>query len=173
MAPPTNNKPPIGKRPLESYEHNHIMTREKKVIADELQREHKRANDLVQELKKLQTKITELGNKTTTVAPSSEKDNEAKTRLNGVLEAVIQKLSEVKFTEAEKLFLPTKVDVQLYGETNVDDTTDDSMQTGNIMEEDRKTYKLDPNTKTFSGSNGERLSQWLFIVNEAFTAINV
>ena len=68
MAPPTGNKPPISKRPLESYEHNHIMTREKKVIADELQREHKRANDLVQELKKLQTKVSELGNKTTTVA---------------------------------------------------------------------------------------------------------
>ena len=172
MAPPTGNKPPISKRPLESYEHNHIMTREKKVIADELQREHKRANDLVQELKKLQTKVSELGNKTTTVAPSSEKDNDAKTRLNGVLEAVIQKLSEVKFTEAEKLFLPAKVDVLLYGETNVDDNTDESMQIEN-SNEDRKTYKLDPNTKTFSGSPGERLSQWLFIIHEAFTAINV
>jgi hypothetical protein len=51
MAPSTGKKPPICKRPLESYEHNHIMTREKKVIADELQREHKIANDLVQELK--------------------------------------------------------------------------------------------------------------------------
>ena len=102
MAP----KPPIGKRPLESYEHDHIMTREKKVIADELQREHKRANDLVQELKKFQAKVTELSTKTTTLAPPSEKDSDAKTRLNGVLESVVQKIGEIKFTDVENVGRP-------------------------------------------------------------------
>jgi uncharacterized protein YlxW (UPF0749 family) len=68
---PGGNKPPIGKRPLESYEHNHIMSREKKVISDELQREHKRANDLVQEIKKLQGQIAEVTSKTLTVASTS------------------------------------------------------------------------------------------------------
>ena len=36
-----------------------------------------------------------------------------------------------------------------------------------------KSYKLDPNTKTFSGNPGEKLAPWLFIIKDAFTAINV
>jgi hypothetical protein len=80
------------------------MSREKKVISDELQREHKRANDLVQEIKKLKGQKAEVTSKTLTVASTSEKDSDAKTRLTGVLEAVVQKIGEIKFTEVEKLF---------------------------------------------------------------------
>ena len=36
-----------------------------------------------------------------------------------------------------------------------------------------KSSRLDSNTKPFSGNPGERVSQWLFIINDAFTAQNV
>jgi hypothetical protein len=36
-----------------------------------------------------------------------------------------------------------------------------------------KAYKLDPNTRSFTGASGEKLSQWLFLIDNAFLALNI
>jgi len=49
MAP----KPVVSKQPIEQYDANHIMSREKRVITDELLREHKRAESLAKAIEQI------------------------------------------------------------------------------------------------------------------------
>ena len=100
---------PISKRPLESYDYDHVMSREKKIIVEELISEYNRAQKLVDEVRTLQHKIVAVGQATKSEAPQgkTETEKESVTRLNQVVNSVVEKLGQVKFTEIELLYEPS------------------------------------------------------------------
>ena len=176
MAP----KPGVSKQPIEQYDANHIMSREKKVITDELLREHKRAENLAKAIEQITKTFGEIDTIVKKPVTEMEQDGVAKLRLNKNVTEMMEKINGLKINDLKGLLEPSKVtsgasDDDLI-DTNVNEEQNSHKDELEVKLNDKyetKTYKLDPNTKVFSGSSGERLSQWIFIINDAFTSINV
>jgi hypothetical protein len=83
---------------------------------------------------------------------------------------VDNKLNEINFKSFDTYLLP---DTSSNTQTQSQGHDEDEDKYENIIQTAPKSYKLDSNTKVFTGAPGERLSQWLFIINDAFTSINV
>lgn len=175
MAP----KPVVSKQPIEQYDANHIMSREKKVITDELLREHKRAEKLAKAIEQITKTFGEIDTIVKKPVTDMEQDSVAKLRLNKNVTEMMEKINGLKINDLKGLLEPSKVTSGASDDDLIDPNVNE--ETNNLNEEEvklndkyeTKTYKLDPNTKVFSGSSGERLSQWIFIINDAFTSINV
>ncbi len=154
--------------PITSEEAN---ARNKDIVVKELLKEHKRAEDLVKRINELNASIGILTTEVKTQpASQQESETQAKERLEKVVKKLAQTISEIKIIE-EKSNEEKSNEREPKNEANTsiivkEDETDEEFHKV-------RTFKLDPNTKVFSGSPGERLSQWLFIINEAFTTINV
>ena len=172
MAPA---KVPTSKQPIEQYNETHIMSREKKIITDELLREHKRAESLAKAVENIIKVMGEVDVISKREGSKEESMEVGKLRLGKDVTDIMNKLNSIKFDKIRPLFEPA---VAIITDDDLDDTTDkkenDDGQDNKRMDRiETKTYKLDPNTKVFTGSSGERLSQWIFIINDAFTSINV
>ena len=172
MAPA---KVPTSKQPIEQYNETHIMSREKKIITDELLREHKRAESLAKAVENIIKVMGEVDVISKREGSKEESLEVGKLRLGKDVTDIMNKLNSIKFDKIRPLFEPA---VAIITDDDLDDTTDkkenDDGQDSKRMDRiETKTYKLDPNTKVFPGSSGERLSQWIFIINDAFTSINV
>ena len=67
-----------GNKPLENFTLDHIISRNKEIIANELIAESKRANDLSQACRNLQQKNIAVGTETKSTAPEEEQPNDTK-----------------------------------------------------------------------------------------------
>jgi hypothetical protein len=170
----------VSKKAIEQYDADHIMSREKKIITDELIREHKRAESLAKAIENITKTFGELDTIVRKPVTDLEQDSVAKIRLNKNVEDMMAKINGLKINDLKGLLAPNKVTSGASDDDLIE--TNDNEEHNNPREElevklndrtETKTYKLDPNTKVFSGSSGERLSQWIFIINDAFTSINV
>ncbi len=165
-----------NRQPIEKFEANAIRGKHKDVITATLLNEHKRANDLANRLKTIYAEIDTASTAGKTQPPSTDEQSaDAKVRLQAALKAVLDKLKLINISDLTLMTANTSLDgVQIVEDNRSADSnknnTDLSTDTPNNV---TKSYKLDSNTKTFSGNPGERLSHWLFIINDAFVALNV
>jgi len=161
--------------PITVYTEQEIDKRYKKIIINELIREHERAQKLVLSLNEVKTKIQELKNLGSN-AKEGETDKETVNRLSTFLLTVNDKFKTVSdsFTAYTKLCNPERV-VETVDETDNDNIKQESQAQAKVesVQTEIKAYKLDPNTRSFSGASGEKLSQWLFLIDNAFLAQNI
>ena len=161
------NKQPI---PEDSYNNfKEIDKSNKGIVINTLIAEHNRAEKLANEVLKVNNELKEVIASCNTTAPDSELADNAKKRLETTLASVQSKLSKINLKDAEKYFKPKLTSVHEEALRNDSNEHEESSQ----AKAGHKSYKLDSNTKTFTGAPGERLSQWLFIIDEAFTAQGV
>ena len=151
------------------------MSREKKIITDELLREHKRAESLAKAVENIIKVIGEVDVISKREGSKDETVEVGKLRLGKDVTDIMNKLNSIKFDKIKPLFEPavatiTDDDLEEATDKKENDDGQDSKRMDRI---ETKTYKLDPNTKVFTGYSGELLSQWIFIINDAFTSINV
>jgi hypothetical protein len=148
-----------SKKAIEQYEADHIMTREKKIITDELLREHKRAENLAKAIEHITKTFGEIDVIVKRPVSEIETDQVAKLSLNKDVTDMLAKINGLKIKELDVLLKPSNVTFE---------STDDDLGDSNVNEEQNspkeeiefksnekthtKTYKLDPNTKVFSGS---------------------
>jgi hypothetical protein len=158
----------ISKRPIEQYDYDHIFTREKKIITEELIREHKRAEKLAKGIlahKKVFDEIKTISEKT---GATGETGGVGKLRLGKDVTDIMGKINGLNIGKLDEFLVPNQI------QSSDDDSSEANTEEKKSNVHEKKTFKLDPNTRTFSGASGDgRLSQWIFIINEAFTAINL
>ena len=161
MAPA---KVPTSKQPIEQYNETH-MSREKKIITDELLREHKRAESLAKAVENIIKVIGEVDVISKKEGSKDETVEVGKLRLGKDVTDIMNKLNSIKFDKIKPLFEPA---VSTITDDDLEETTDkkendDGQDNKRKDRIETKTYNLDPNTKVFTGSSGERRSQWIFI----------
>ena len=154
--------------PITNFSKDEINKRYAEVVAETLYSEHDRAERLVEALKHIESSWKRINDAANSKGSTNEEVAAAKHRLETALEKIKDCMDEINFTQYNKLKKAETVIVDL---TQVDEQSDMEKKKEELKVP--KSYKLDSNTKTFSGLPGERLSQWLFIVNEAFKAQNV
>ena len=159
MAPkPTS----IGKKAIEQYDADHIMTREKKVITDELIREHKRAEHLAKAIENITKIFAELDGIAKKPGAEIETDSVAKLRLSKDVTDIMAKVHGLKISELKGLLDPKKVTILASDddltETNVNEEQNNPKDDKEIKSNEKtetKTYKFDPNTKVLSGKKNK------------------
>ena len=152
-----------SRQPIDKFEEKIVKT---------LLNEHQRAENLAKRLKDIYNDIDQASTagKTTPTGIDETADN-AKTRLNNALKSVLDKLKAINISDVTNMVANTSIDdLGISDETN---SNENKEKINDASNNSIKSYKLDSNTKTFSGNPGERLSHWLFIINDAFTAQNV
>ena len=161
--------------PISVYTEQEIDKRYKKIIINELIREHERAQKLASSLNDIKSKILEVSN-LSSKAKEGETDKETVLRLSTFLHTVNDKFKTVSdsFAAFNKYCNPERVEETVeemdYDNIKLDHQTQVKVEP---IQTDVKSYKLDPNTRSFSGASGEKLSQWLFLINNAFLAQNI
>ena len=152
----------VGKKAIEQYDADHIMTREKKIITDELLREHKRAENLAKAIENITKTFGEIDAIVKKPISEIETDQVAKLRLNKDVTDMMAKINGLKINDLKGLLEPNKITLGTSDDdlvdTNVNEEPNSHKEEIKLYEKtETKTYKLDPNTKVFSESYGERL----------------
>jgi hypothetical protein len=162
--------------PITVYTYQEIDNRYKKIIINELIREHDRAQKLVSSLQDLKNQILGVANLKSDAKQGENKDDTI-TRLTTFLHTIKEKFTNIgeSFTTYSKYCDPEVVEENVE-EMDYDNIKSELQPTQVKMESiptEVKAYKLDPNTRSFSGASGEKLSQWLFLIDNAFLAQNI
>ncbi len=161
-----SNKKGKAYQPIDKFDDfEDCKLRVKEILVPTLQKEHERANNLAIRVQGLNEKIKEATNACGTSAVSGESQEEANKRLVKVLKDVVEKLKAINISNQEGFTADTSIETEISANLENEETLTEHPQS--------KGYKLDSNTKSFSGLPGEKLSQWLFIINNAFTAQNI
>jgi hemerythrin-like domain-containing protein len=162
--------------PITMYTYQEIDNRYKKIIINELIREHDRAQKLVSSLLDLKNQILGVANLKSDAKQGENKD-ETITRLTTFLHTIKEKFTNIgeSFTTYSKYCDPEVVEENVE-EMDYDNVKSEPQPTQVKMDSiptEVKAYKLDSNTRSFSGASGEKLSQWLFLIDNAFLAQNI
>ena len=142
-----------NREPIVKFEANAIKSKTKDVIITTLLNEHNRADALASRLKDIYNGIDKASSLGKTQPPSAdEQPNDAKARLSATLKGVLDKLKEIDINELSHMTANTSLNgVQIVEESKTEQISESSQAL-------IKSYKLDPNTKTFSGNPGEKLA---------------
>jgi hypothetical protein len=168
------------KKPIQNFQPKEIESKNKDVIVKTLLNEHQRAEALALRLTGLYKTLEEALKAGKTAATDvNETADSAKNRLFNALKAVRDKLYTIDLTDTSHMVPNTSLtgsnldQVKPHNDNDVEEllTQFQQLQLDDINK--HKTYKLDVNTKNFSGLPGEKISTWLFIINDAFTAQGV
>ena len=89
----------VSKKAIEQYDADHIMSREKKIITDELIREHKRAESLAKAIENITKTFGELDTIVKKPVTDLEQDSVAKIRLNKNVEDMMAKINGLKIND--------------------------------------------------------------------------
>ena len=139
--------------------------RVKEILVPTLQKEHQRANNLATRVQGFHEKIKDAVNTCKTTALTGETHEDASKRLTKTLKEVLDKLKAININNEEGFKADTSLEKEVSAKLENEASQEEDLRS--------KSYKLDSNTKSFSGLPGEKLSQWLFIINNAFTAQNI
>ena len=164
-----------NKLPINKFEQKEILSKNKEVIATTLLNEHQRAEALARKLTEIYDSIDAASTAGKTQPPNEQETSEqAKIRINGALKNVLDNLKKINLNDTTNMVPITTLNNLASIENEKSAENDKDIHQEQIIDASRgKSYKLDSNTKPFSGNPGERVSQWLFIINDAFTAQNV
>ena len=146
---------------IEIWTYEEIDKRNKPVIIDALLAQRleaenlsRRCANLEQSLTDLRKKVVEVKNSATTEVDQNLSAYDAAAQFETRLDTIQNALRNVNLDAIETL------------------ESQKTQATSNSGREHRQ-YKLDPNTPKFGGAPGERLTQWLFIIEDAFEAQEV
>ena len=141
----TQREQPISEEDLGNY--NEINPRNKPIIVNTLISEYQRATKLAQEFGKAEKIAQEALANCTIKGPDNETPETAKNRLEASIRAIREKIKSIGFREVNNLFKPKF-------STDGDNHSDDSNE--NLQDKSfNKSYKIDSNTKSFSGLPGD------------------
>ena len=127
----------VSKKAIEQYDTDHIMSREKKIITDELIREHKRAESLAKAIENITKTFKEIDVIAKKTGADAETDSVAKLRLSKDVTDMMAKIYGLKIDDLKGLLEPKKVTI----ETADDDLLDTKVN------EDQDNTKLNDTLK--------------------------
>ena len=120
-----------------------------------------RARKLSESITMLEGAINAANSGASSKQTTNETAEQTVTRLNKALSETVSQLSKISFDSTKNLHKPKAVTIDLDRTTNeviVDDRTKDTSEMQDTVSRDEKFYKLESNTKTFSGLPGKKLN---------------